>query len=87
MSTLAGAFWARLYKGGWIAIDQAEVAPGQWRTVRLQMVMSGRVFFKTRSFDTTEEESDFAPLPPDMGYREAIEKLQAGAFKTEARKQ
>lgn len=75
----------RLSKDGWITIDQAEVAPGQWRTVRLQMEMSGRVFFKTRSFNTTEEESDFAPLPPDMSYREAIEKLQANAFKTEAR--
>lgn len=73
----------RLYKGGWITIDQAEVAPGQWRTVRLQMVMSGRLLFKTRSFDTTEVESDFAPLPPDMGYRQAIAQLQAGAFKSE----
>ena len=77
----------RLYKGGWIAIDQAEVAPGQWRTVRLQMEMSGRVVFKTRSFDTTEEESDFAPLPANMSYGEAIEKLQSGVFDTEARKQ
>lgn len=75
----------RLDKGGWIIIDQAEVGPGQWRTVRLQMVMSGRVFFRTRSFDTTEVESDFAPLPPDMGYRQAIEKLQLGAFKAEGR--
>jgi hypothetical protein len=77
----------RLYKGGWIAINQAEVAPGQWRTVQLQMVMSGRLMFKSRNFDTTEDESDFAPLPPDIGYREAIEKLQSGAFDTEARKQ
>lgn len=75
----------RLNKGGWIGIDQAEVVPGQWRTVRLQMVMNGRVFFKARSFDTTEEESDFAPLPPNLGYQEAITKLRAGSFKTEAR--
>lgn len=66
----------RLNKGGWIAIDQAEVAPGVWRTVRLQMVMSGRVIFRTRNFDVTEEESDFAPLPPGMGYREAIEEIE-----------
>lgn len=75
----------RLYKGGWIGIDQAEVVPGQWRTVRLQMVMSGRVVFRMRSFDTTEEQSEFALLPPAMGYREAIQKLEDGDFKTEAR--
>lgn len=76
-------FLGKLYKGGWITIDQAEVAPGQWRTVQFQMVMTGRVFFKTRSFNTTELESDYAPLPP-MGYREAIALLQAGAFRQEA---
>lgn len=75
----------KLYKGGWITIDQAEVAQGQWRTVQFQMVMSGRVFFKTRSFNTTEVESEYAPLPPGMDYREAIAQLQAGAFKPAAR--
>ncbi|HWT66755.1 MAG TPA: hypothetical protein VN151_11630, partial [Terracidiphilus sp.] len=46
----------RLYKGGWITIDQADVGSKQWRIVRFQMSMNGRVLFKTRSFDTTEEE-------------------------------
>lgn len=68
----------RLNPGGWIRIQQAEVAPGVWRTVRLQLAMSGRVFFKTRNFNTTEEENNFAPLP-EMGYREAIEKLKSGS--------
>jgi hypothetical protein len=67
----------RLSKGGWIAIDQADVGQGQWRIVRFQMAMSGRVFFKTRVFDTTEEESRFAPLPSDPGYGQAIETLRA----------
>ena len=69
----------RLNKGGWIVIDQAEVLPGQWRTVRLQMAMNGRVFFRSRNFDTTEEESQFALLPPAMGYQQAIAKLESGA--------
>lgn len=73
----------RLNKGGWITIDQAEVAPGQWRTVRLQMAMSGRVLFRTRSFDTTEEESRFMPLPVGMGYRQAIALLEAGGDRAE----
>ncbi len=73
----------RLSKGGWIVIDQAQVLPDEWRTVRLQMAMSGRVVFRARKFDTTEEESQFAPLPAGMGYQEAITKLQAGAFTPE----
>jgi hypothetical protein len=67
----------RLYKGGWILIEQADVCAGQWRVVRFQMDMNGRVFFKTRSFATTEEESQFAPVPVGMTYRQAIERLRS----------
>jgi hypothetical protein len=63
----------RLNKGGWIAIDQADVGDGQWRIVEFQMKMSGRVVFKSRVFDTTEVESKFVPLPVGMSYQKAIE--------------
>ena len=68
----------RLNKGGWIAIEQADVGQGQWRIVRLKMAMSGRVVWKTRIFDTTEEETHFALLPAGLGYRKAIAKLRDG---------
>lgn len=68
-----------LYKGGWIVIDQADVGGGQWRTVRFKMQMSGRVFFRTRVFDTTEEETGFEPAPTGMGYVQAIQMLLGGA--------
>ena len=68
----------RLNKGGWIVIEQADVGGGQWRIVRFKMVMSGRVLFKTRSFDTTEEETQFAPVPAGMSYQQAIQMLRAG---------
>jgi len=76
----------RLNKGGWIVIEQADVGPdmgpnmgiGQWRMVRFQMQMSGRVVFKNRTFDTTEEVTRFAPLPVGLGYQKAIEMLRAG---------
>lgn len=67
----------RLNKGGWIRIDQAEVS-GQWRTIRFEMKMSGRVVWKPRVFDTVEEQTQFAPLPPSMTYREAIAALESG---------
>lgn len=66
----------RLSKGGWIAIDQSEVLPGNWRTVRLQMSMTARIFFRTRSFITTEEQTHFAPLPFGMTYQQAIAELK-----------
>jgi hypothetical protein len=76
----------RINKGGWIVIEQADVGPGmgpdmridQWRTVRFQMQMSGRVVFKTRVFDTTEVQSNYAPLPAGMSYQKAIETLLSG---------
>jgi hypothetical protein len=72
----------RLNKGGWIVIEQADVGPDmgidQWRTVRFQMQMSGRVVIKTRVFDTTETQTDYAPLPLGMSYQKAIETLLSG---------
>ena len=76
----------RLNKGGWIVIEQADVGPDmgpdmgidQWRTVRFQMQMSGRVVFKSRVFDTTEVQTNYAPLPVGMTYQKAIEMLLSG---------
>jgi hypothetical protein len=69
----------KLSKGGWIVIEQADVGDHQWRIVRFQMVMSGRVLFKTRSFDTVEEESNFRPVSVGLGYAQAIRMLRAGS--------
>jgi hypothetical protein len=68
----------RLNRGGWIVIDQADVGGRQWRIVRFQMVMSGRVLFKNKNFDTVEEQTQFAPLPAGLGYRQAIQMLRSG---------
>jgi hypothetical protein len=69
----------RLYKGGWIAIDNADVGGGVWHVVRFQMNMSARVLIRTKSFETIEEESHFSPVPPTLDYRQAIGLLRAGA--------
>lgn len=68
----------RLNKGGWIVIEQAEVGQGQWRIVHFQMEMNGRVLFKARSFDTTEEQTQFVPVPVGMTYQQAIQMLRSG---------
>lgn len=68
----------RLNKDGWIVIEQADVGGRQWRIVRFQMAMSGRVLFKSKSFDTVEEQTHFEPLPAGLDYRQAIQMLRAG---------
>jgi hypothetical protein len=73
----------RLDKGGWIVIEQADVGNHQWRIVRFQMVMNGRVLLKTKSFDTTEDESKFVPVPFGLGYAQAIQTLQGESGKVE----
>jgi hypothetical protein len=74
----------RLNKGGWIVIAQADVGEDQWRIVHFQMAMSGRVLFKTKVFDTTEDESQFAPLPTGLSYQRAIRMMNAAPKTDEA---
>jgi hypothetical protein len=41
------------------------------------MEMNGRVLFKARSFDTTEEQTQFVPVA-GMTYQQAIQILRSG---------
>lgn len=66
----------RLYKGGWITLDQADVGGGVWRIVRFQMNMSARVVIRTRTFQTVEETSHFAPVPLELDYRQGVALLE-----------
>jgi hypothetical protein len=72
----------RLYKGGWIVLEQAEVSGRQWRIVRFQMSMNGRVLFRNKNFDTVLEETNFAPVPVGLNYKQAIQMLRAGPGNT-----
>jgi hypothetical protein len=75
---------ARLDKGGWIVIEQSDVGGHQWRITRFQMVMSGRVLFKNKRFDTVEDETRFEPVAA-MDYRQAIQLLRSSAETSAAR--
>jgi len=68
----------KLDKGGWIVIEQADVGQGQWRIARFEMKMNLRLLFKTRSFDTVEEMTQYAPAPAGIDYRQAIQMLRDG---------
>lgn len=75
----------RLYQGGWVILEQADVGAGVWRVVKFQMAMSARVVIRTRNFVTTENESGFTPVPPTLSYRDGIALLRAGASETARR--
>jgi hypothetical protein len=68
----------RLNKNGWIVIEQNDVGNHIWRIVHFQMAMTGRIVVKTKSFDTTEEETNFTPVPAGLGYAQAIQLLKSG---------
>lgn len=68
----------KLDKGGWIVIEQADVGGHQWRINRFQMKMDLRILFKEKNFDTTEEMTQYAPVPKGIDYRQAIKMLRAG---------
>jgi len=69
----------KLDKGGWIVLDQADVGNRQWRIVRFQIKIGLRVLFKAKDFDTTEEMTQYAPVPPGIDYKQAIQMLRTGA--------
>ena len=66
----------RLYKGGSILIEQTDIGDKQWRIVHFNMKISARVVFKTKVFDTTEDESQFVAVPVGLRYQEAIAMLR-----------
>lgn len=72
----------KLDKGGWIVIEQADVGGGQWRIARFQMKMALRILFKTKSFDTTQEMSQYAPIPNGLSYRRAIQMLRGSSVES-----
>ena len=67
----------KLDKGGWVVIEQADVGGRQWRIARFQMKMNLRILFKNKNFDTTEEMSQYAPVPVRLDYRQAIQMLRS----------
>ncbi len=61
----------RLYKNGWIVIEQSDVGEHQWRIVRFQMEMNSRIVLKNKTFETVEEQTNYAPVP-SIDYVQAI---------------
>lgn len=70
----------RLYKGGTILVEQADVGSHHWETTHMKLNLTGKaLMFKSLSFKTQEDESDFHPVPKTFGYQDAIRLLQSPA--------
>lgn len=66
----------RLYKGGTIVVEQKDVGEDHWEQTLLRLNLTGRILLiKTLTIDTTEETSDFAPVPADWTYQDAVRAL------------
>lgn len=66
----------RLYKGGSILVEQADVGEHHWETTHMKLSLTGKaLMIKPLSFQTTEDASHFEPVPPEMGYQNAIKML------------
>lgn len=66
----------RLYKGGSILVEQADVGDRHWETTHMKLSLTGKaLLIKSLSFQTTEDASHFEPVPPEMSYQGAIKML------------
>jgi hypothetical protein len=67
----------RLYKGGSLLVEQADVGSRHWETTHLKLNLTGKaLMFKSLRFVTSEDASDFHPIA-QIGYRDAIKMLQS----------
>jgi len=66
----------KLYKGGSLTIEQKDVGHRHWEATSMRLNLTGMaLMLKPLSFQTTETQTDFQPVPVNMTYQRAIELL------------
>ena len=66
----------KLYQGGTIAVSQRDVGEGHWEQDLLRLNLTGKILLiKSLKIDTTEQESNFEPVPADWTYQDAVRAL------------
>jgi hypothetical protein len=67
----------KLYKGGSILVENANVGMDHWEAVLLQLKLQGKILLvKNEDFSTTERSTNFRPVPPESTYQDAIRMLE-----------
>jgi hypothetical protein len=68
--------FGRLYKGGSILVEDADVGMHHWETTQMKLDLHGKVLLvKNVDFSTTERASNFQPVPVSTTYKDAIRML------------
>ncbi len=66
----------KLYKGGTILVEQKNVGQDHWEQAHLRLNLNGKILMlKNLTIDTKEDESDFASVPADWTYQDAVRAL------------
>ena len=66
----------RLFKGGTIVVEQKDVGDEHWETTHMALRLHGKILMiKSLDMQTTEDGSNFEPVPPQMSYQEGIHML------------
>ena len=67
----------RLFKGGSILVENADVGLHHWETVHMKLQLRAKILMmKNEDFSTTEDFSDFQVQPQELNYQQAIHLLQ-----------
>jgi len=73
----------RLYKGGWFRLERTAASSTDWKTMRLEVHMSGRaLLFKSIAHETSELRGGFQPVPPAMRLSQGLAMLEQSAVPT-----
>jgi hypothetical protein len=68
----------RLYKGGTILVVQKDVGENHWENIHLKLDLTGKILMvHSVTFRSTEDSSDFQPVPVNMSYKDAIHMLES----------
>ena len=66
----------KLDKGGSILVEQQDVGNDHWEQYHFKLNLHGKaLMLKTLTFETTEDESGFEPVPASWGYQDAVKLL------------
>jgi hypothetical protein len=66
----------KLYKGGSLTIEQKDVGHRHWEATLMRLNLTGMaLMLKPLSFQTTETQTDFEPVPVNMSYQDAVHLL------------
>ena len=70
----------RLYKGGSIRIENADVGNHNWQLQRMKLDLTGKaLMLKTLTFRITENGTGYELVPREMSYKDGIRLLQSKA--------